>query len=370
MSSPADFTETIRDGAPEIAFSGWLTLKHLGTLPDKLNARGAGPVTSVDLSNVERIDTVGAWLVHTVARTGDAAITGASEDTRRLIEAVARGDADMRVRPPAPSAGVRILSEIGEAAITAARTLYGLLGFFGSVCIALWNVVTNPRRFRLNAVVQRFEVVGVTAFGIIGMMSLLIGFVIAQQGAVQLQQFGFESFTINLVGRITFRELGVLMTAIMIAGRSGSAFAAQLGTMKLTEEVDAMRTIGVSPNEALVLPRIIAVVMMMPLLGFYSSIVAIIGGGLFCWTTLGIPPITYVFRIREVVPMTDVYIGLIKAPVFGLIIGLAGCFQGLLVEGDAEQVGARTTAAVVQAIFLVFVLDAMFAVFFTSIGWR
>lgn len=370
MSVAADFTETTRDGSSVIAFTGSLTLKHLGTLPDRLTAHVPAKGAIIDLSSVERIDTIGAWLVHRLARDGSARITGASEDTQRLIEAVGRGDTEMRVRPHAPSAGVRVLAEIGEATITAGKTLAGLLGFFGAVCIAFWNVLRNPRRFRLNAVVERFEVVGVTAFGIIGLMSFLIGLVIAQQGAVQLQQFGFESFTINLVGRITFRELGVLMTAIMVAGRSGSAFAAQLGTMKLTEEVDAMRTIGVSPNEALVLPRILAVVLMMPLLGFYASIVAIVGGGLFCWTSLGIQPLTYIQRIREVVPMTDVYIGLIKAPVFGLIIGLAGCFQGLLVEGDAEQVGRRTTAAVVQAIFLVIVLDAMFAVFFTSIGWR
>jgi len=177
-------------------------------------------------------------------------------------------------------------------------------------------------------------------------------------------------FTINLVGRLTLRELGVLMTAIMVAGRSGSAFAAQLGTMKLTEEIDAMRTIGVSPMEALVLPRTIAAVLLMPLLGFYSSLIAIIGGCLLAWASLDIPPVTFIQRIREVVPITDLYIGLIKAPVFGAIIAIAGCFQGMLVESDAEQVGLRTTSAVVQAIFLVIVLDAFFAVFFTWVGWN
>ena len=159
------------------------------------------------------------------------------------------------------------------------------------------------------------------------------------------------------------------MTAIMVAGRSGSAFAAQLGTMKLTEEIDAMRTIGVSPMEALVVPRTLAAVLMMPLLGFYSSLIAIIGGGLLCWWQLEIPPVTFVARLREVVPITDLYVGLIKAPVFGTIIAVAGCFQGMQVKGDAEQVGTRTTAAVVQAIFLVIVLDAFFAVFFERIGW-
>ena len=208
-----------------------------------------------------------------------------------------------------------------------------------------------------------------SALGIVGLMSFLIGIVIAQQGAVQLRQFGAEVFTVNLVGRLTIRELGVLMTAIMVAGRSGSAFAAQIGTMKLTEEVDAMRTIGVSPVEALVLPRVTAAVLMMPLLGFYSMIVAMIGGAFLCWIVLEIPPATFVVRIQEVVPITDFYVGMIKAPVFGLIIALAGCYQGMQVRGNAEEVGMRTTAAVVQAIFMVIVLDAFFAVFFTEVGW-
>jgi phospholipid/cholesterol/gamma-HCH transport system permease protein len=186
---------------------------------------------------------------------------------------------------------------------------------------------------------------------------------------VQLQQFGAETLTVNLVGRITLRELGVLMTAIMVAGRSGSAFAAQLGTMKLTEEIDAMRTIGVSPMEALVVPRILAAVLMMPLLGFFASVVAIIGGAVVGDILLGIPFLTFLARIQEVVPVYDYYVGLAKAPVFGLIVALAGCYQGMQVEGNAEEVGLRTTQAVVQAIFMVIVLDAFFAVFFSELGW-
>ena len=369
MTDAADYSDEIEDGVRTLRFDGALTLAHLGDLPARLDGLAPG-ARRIDLSAIARIDTVGAWLVHRLQRDGDAELVGANDAARHLIDQVGRADTGMKVRPDHVSPLSRVLAQVGDATLVSIRTLGGLLGFFGAVCIAFWSVVRHPSRFRLNAVVQRFEVVGVSALGIIGLMSFLIGLVIAQQGAVQLAQFGFESFTINLVGRITFRELGVLMTAIMVAGRSGSAFAAQLGTMKLTEEIDAMRTIGVSPNEALVLPRIMASVLLMPLLGFYSSIIAIIGGGLFCWVSLGIPPITYVQRIREVVPMTDVYICLLKAPVFGLLIGLTGCFQGLMVEGDAEQVGARTTSAVVQAIFLVFVLDAMFAVFFTGIGWK
>jgi len=200
-------------------------------------------------------------------------------------------------------------------------------------------------------------------------MSFLIGIVIAQQGSVQLAQFGAQVYTINLIGRITVRELGTLMTAIMVAGRSGSAFAAQIGTMKITEEIDAMRTIGVSPIEALVVPRIISAVVMMPLLSFWAMLLALIGGGVFVWLSLEIPPITYVQHLHDVIPTTDLWVGLIKAPVFGFIIALAGCFQGMLVEGNSEEVGSRTTTAVVQSIFLVIVIDAVFAVFFSNIGW-
>ncbi|WP_010162559.1 ABC transporter permease [Sphingomonas sp. PAMC 26617] len=351
-----------------VRFSGSLSLARIGDLPERLRAFD-GKVAHVDLSGIDRIDTVGAWIIHRFAAEHDADIQGLDADGEHLLQQVANADQPVAMRPEPIGSFKRVVGELGDAVVSSGHTLYGLLGFFGATLIAFWNVATHPKRFRFNAVVQRFEVVGVTALGIIGLMSFLIGIVIAQQGSVQLQQFGFEVFTINLVGRITLRELGVLMTAIMVAGRSGSAFAAQLGTMKLTEEIDAMRTIGVSPMEALVLPRVIASVVMMPLLGMYASIIAIVGGGLLCWVSLDIPPVTFVQRIREVVPVTDLYVGLIKAPFFGLIIAMAGCFQGMLVEGDAEQVGTRTTAAVVQAIFLVIVLDAFFAVFFTSIGW-
>ena len=367
MSGQADFTAEGAGGA--VRFTGDLTLSRMGDLPERLLAYG-DHVARIDLSGVGRLDTIGAWVVHRFAAKNDAAIEGLDDDKRHLLDQVEHSDQPVSIRPERVSPLTRVLGEVGQAVSTAFRTLYGLLGFLGATAIAFVNVVRHPGRFRFNAVIHRFEVVGVSALGIIGLMSFLIGMVIAQQGAVQLRQFGAEVFTINLVGRLTLREMGVLMTAIMVAGRSGSAFAAQLGTMKLTEEIDAMRTIGVSPMEALVLPRFIAAVVLMPLLGFYASMIALIGGALLSWATLDIPPVTFVQRIREVVPITDLYVGLIKAPVFGAIIAIAGCFQGLQVEGDAEQVGSRTTAAVVQAIFLVIVLDAFFAVFFTWLGWN
>ncbi|HEX8525942.1 MAG TPA: MlaE family lipid ABC transporter permease subunit [Allosphingosinicella sp.] len=363
-----DYTETTEDGRCVLRFSGTLTLARIRKLTDRLNALEADGIL-VDLSEVDRMDTVGAWLIYKLRRDRGAEVVGASEDHQVLLDHVGKADQPVKVRPDKTPGYQRILAQIGAGTAVAGKTLVGLLGFFGALLVSLGNVIIRPRRFRVNAVVQTFEAVGIHSLPIIGLMSFLVGIVIAQQGAVQLRQFGAEVFTINLIGRSAVKELGLLMTAIMVAGRSGSAFAAQIGSMKLSEEVDAMRTIGVSPMEALVVPRVIATVLLMPLLGFYAATMAIIGGGIFTWVDLDIPPVTFVQRIREVVPETDLWQMLIKAPVFGLIIAMAGCFQGLQVVGNAESLGLRTTAAVVQAIFLVVVLDAFFAVFFTSIGW-
>ena len=367
MAATAPPLQSSGENAP-FQVKGALTIARAASTQREIDA-APDPLT-IDLSGVDRMDTVGAWLVYRTVRDRGARVVGASAQAQSLLDQVGEFDKPARVRPEERPGLVRLFGELGAWVSEAGRTLVGLLGFFGATLIAFGTLITHPRRFRLNAVVQRFDVVGIRALGIIGLMSFLIGVVVGQQGAVQLAQFGAESFTINLIGRITVRELGPLMTAIMVAGRSGSAFAAQIGTMKITEEIDAMRTIGVSPVEALVIPRVMATVIMMPLLAFWSMTLSLIGGGIFVWLFLDIPPVGYIRRLQEVIPITDLWIGLIKAPVFGLIIGLAGCFQGMLVQGNTEEVGLRTTTAVVQAIFLVIVLDAVFAVFFSSIGWK
>lgn len=368
MVARADFETSDGAGGADVRFTGRLTLARLGDLPARLDA--LGPIASLDLSAVERVDTVGAWIVTRTAAQHGSQITGASDEAQRLLDALASDKSDYRVHRDRRPALTRMLEQVGVASTAVWNELLGIIGFFGAMLMALGTQIRARRRLRWNAIVTRFQTVGVDALPIIGLMTFLIGIVVAQQGAVQLRQFGLEVFTINLVGRASIRELGLLMTAIMVAGRSGSAFAAQIGTMKLTEEIDAMRTIGVSPMEAIVLPRVAAATILMPLLGFYASICAIIGGGVFCWIGLEIPPLTYIQLLRDIIPMTDFWAMLIKAPVFGVLIGVTGCYEGMQVRQNAEEVGQRTTSAVVAAIFLVIVLDAFFAVFFSSIGWN
>ena len=366
MTALAD--NEVQDGRRVLRLSGNLTLARSRVLSREFDALD-GEKLRVDLSAVEKMDTVGAWLIHKLQRDHDVELVGATDEQRSLIDNIAAADRPAKLRPDGPPPFLRVVVMIGQSAMTAARTLVDLTAFLGAVMITAFSVAMRPRKLRWHAVIQRFEIVGVHALAIVGLMSFLVGIVIAQQGAVQLKQFGAEIYTINLVGRVSFRELGVLMTAIMVAGRSGSAFAAEIGSMKLAEEIDAMRTIGVSPMEALVLPRVIATTLVMPLLAFYASIMAVIGGGILSWAQLEIQPLTFIQIVRDVTPVNDVLICLIKAPVFGMLIAVCGCFQGMQVRNNAEEVGFRTTAAVVQGIFLVIVLDAFFAVFFSSIGW-
>ena len=351
-----------------VALAGPLTVGCIGRLDVQLRVL-EGPVARVDMSAVSAIDTVGAWLVWRTARDTGAEIVGGSEEARSLIDAVSKARGDHAIRPERPELVERVPEAVGRIVIGLGTGSVAITAFLGEILVSAWYLICHPGQLRMKAVVRQFELVGVSALAIVGLMSFLVGIVIAQQGAVQLQQFGAEVYTVNLTGRLAMRELGVLMTAIMVAGRSGSAFAAQLGTMKLTEEVDAMRTIGVSPIEALVIPRVLAATVMMPLLGFYAAVLAIIGGAFISMATLNIPFFTFLLRIQEVVPLKDLWVGLVKAPFFGLIIGLCGCYQGMQVKANAEEVGLRTTMAVVQAIFMVIVLDAFFAVFFSKIGW-
>jgi phospholipid/cholesterol/gamma-HCH transport system permease protein len=369
MTQTGDYSLENGPDGMVMSLSGAWVISSVGPLDRRLRAAAPKPAI-INLAGVEDIDTAGAWVVWRLARDTGASFTGQTERAARLISAVRPCTGTADIAPKQCALPRRAANIVGRNVVETAKGFVSVLGFLGFLVVTLGATLRKPAKLRTTALFCQIEAVGIDSLTIIGLMSFLVGIVIAQQGAVQLRQFGAEIYTVNLTGRLAFRELGILMTAIMVAGRSGSAFAAQLGTMKLTEEIDAMRTIGVAPMEALVLPRVLAAVLMMPLLGIYASLLAVVGGATISAVTLDIPFWNFLARMEDAVPTYDLWVGLIKGPVFGLIIGLTGCYQGMLVAGNSEDVGKRTTLAVVQGIFAVIVIDAFFAVFFSEVGWK
>jgi phospholipid/cholesterol/gamma-HCH transport system permease protein len=240
-----------------------------------------------------------------------------------------------------------------------------MLGALGS---ASFGVLRRPRSLRLKSLVYHLHQVGWQAIPIIALVTFLIGAIIAQQGIFHFRKFGAESYVVDLVGILVLREIGVLIVAIMVAGRSGSAYTAELGSMKMREEIDALTTMGLDPVEVLILPRIVALVLALPILAFIGSMAALYGGGLVAWFYGGMSPAIYIARLHEAVSVTHSEVGMIKAPFMALVIGIVACSEGLRVKGSAESLGKQTTTSVVKSIFLVIVLDGAFAVFFASIG--
>jgi phospholipid/cholesterol/gamma-HCH transport system permease protein len=326
-----------------------------------------------DLTQLERLDTAGAWLLLRAARGLESAgvpveFAGLRPEHQAMLEQVAENDRPGPVAPPRSGALGDVVARIGRATLRARRKSKGEVRFLGHVVSALAQTAVQPRRLRLTALVAHMEEVGFNALPIVGLISLLIGVVLAYQGAEQLQKFGAQVFVVNLVGVSVLREVGILLTAIVVAGRSGSAFAASIGSMVIREEVDAMHTLGLSPVEVLVLPRILALVLMMPALAFFADLMGLLGGGLMCWLALDVTPMVFLDRLRAAVGASHFWVGMAKAPVFGFVIGLVGCLDGLRVSGSAESVGRQTTRAVVTSIFLVIVADAFFSIFFSYIG--
>lgn len=370
--------EVSQDGATggqQLRLSGSATLADAPLLAQMLGQvqLAAGQPVIVDLSQAEPFDTSAAWLVQRAVqhwRAGGRAVdfAPAGPARERLLALAASGLAAEAALPARRRRLTDPLADIGTGTLKVIDRFGQLLAFLGLVMLRSMRLMVRPWELRWNAATTQFEEVGWRALPIIGLMSFLIGVVLVQQGAFQLRRFGAEIFVVDLVSISTLRELGVLLTAIMVAGRSGSAFAAQIGSMKLNEEVDAMRTIGLDPVDVLVIPRLLSLAILMPFLAFFASAMALVGGALFGWLSLDIPVETFIQRFQETVTMDDFLVGMIKAPVFGAIIAVVGCFEGMQVEGSASSVGEHTTLSVVQSIFLVIVLDAFFAIFFTLIG--
>ncbi len=328
---------------------------------------------SIDMAGVREFDTFGAWLLERLTRQlerggRDTVIVGLPEHDLGLLE-----EMDEVNREPAPEARssnpvVSALAGVGKGTAGFGRNFLVFAEMLGAVGTALGRVVTRPREYRFTSTVHQFDRVAWQAVPIILLITFLIGAIISQQGIFHFRKFGAELYSVDLVGILVLREIGVLIVAIMVAGRSGSSYTAELGSMKMREEIDALRTMGFDPVEVLVLPRILVLVVAMPVLTFIGSMAALYGGGLVAWLYGGMSPDIYMARLTDAISLTHFQVGMIKAPFMGLVIGIVACAEGLRVKGSAESLGIQTTKSVVESIFLVIVLDGLFAIFFASIG--
>ncbi len=374
-------SDTLLDGKAEggqlaLAASGaWIAL-NAGRLEHAIDgaARDNGGVKRVhiDMTKVTRLDTFGAWLLERLVRSFSA--QGAKTEVVGLPEkydALMKEVRNVKTDGPADHSDNSLtaaLASVGLAMSQVGGTVRAIVNIIGALVFALARVIARPRSFRLTSMVHQLDNVAWRAVPIVLLITFLIGCIIAQQGLFHFKRFGADVFVVDMVGILVLRELGVLIVCIMVAGRSGSAYTAELGSMKMREEIDALRTMGFDPIEVLILPRILALIIGVPILTFLGSMAALYGGGLVCWLYGGIDPDIFLSRLKEAISLTTFAVGMIKAPFMALIVGVVACVEGLAVKGSAESLGLQTTASVVESIFLVIVLDGLFAIFFASIG--
>jgi phospholipid/cholesterol/gamma-HCH transport system permease protein len=363
-----------RDGR-KLALGGSWTIGESARLDQQLrDIKSSGGPIEIDASQVSRMDSAGAWLLLRTRRALEA--TGAKisrfslpELYQPLFENLDQERKAEPHRPRIPRGFRGRLYKIGRAAMDARHQAISMLGYLGRVTVETGEAIVKPRHnLRLAAMFHQVEETGINALPIVGLLAFLIGIVLAYQGAQQLERFGAQIFTINLLGVGVLREIGGLITAIIVAGRSGSAFTAHIGTMRVNEEIDAMQTMGLNTVDTLVLPRIVGLVIALPLLTFYADIMGLIGGAVMCYFQLNITIPVFLRQLNEAVNVNTLMVGLIKAPVFAFVIALVGCYEGFQVERNAASVGLLTTRSVVEGIFLVIVLDAAFSVMFSVLG--
>lgn len=338
----------------------------------RLDLQGARRV-AVDLGACSAIDSAGAWVLDRTLedlrqRGAEVTLVDCSPEIDTLLGTIARKHCELPPAPPAENPLIAVAIRVGRETLRIGREARDLISFLGLTIIVLLRSLMKPWRIRYTPLIAHMEQTGLNALPIVGLISFLVGIVLAYQGADQLARFGAQIFTVNLVAIGVLREMGILLTAIIVAGRSGSAFTAQIGTMKVNEEVDAMRTLGLDPMEVLVMPRVFALVLVLPLLTFYADLMGLFGGAVMATLVLDISFFQFVRQLSDAVTLWTFWIGIIKAPLFAFIIGMIGCYEGLQVSRSAESVGRQTTRAVVEAIFLVIVLDALLSIFFSVIG--
>ena len=368
--------ETFDDGLVLSPLGAWTAegVDAVARRAEKIDLSGArGKTLAFDLGQLDRLDTVGVLVLHQLeARAAEIGATvevhNAKPPHQRLLDALSdRGRGD----PPAKASEfgpVTLLADVGESVVEIGKDAARATSFLGAVVAATGKLMLAPWRFRYTSTVVHLERVGLRAVPIIALISFLVGAIVAQQSIFQLKNFGATLFVVDLLGILVLRELGVLLTAIMVAGRSGSAFTAEIGSMKMREEIDALKTMGLDPIEILAMPRLVALVIAMPLLTFIASMSALLGGGLVAWLYGDVTPVTFLQRLKDALSLQTFFVGLVKAPFMAVVIGLIACTEGMKVEGSAESLGARTTSSVVKSIFIVIVLDGVFAMFFAAMG--
>jgi phospholipid/cholesterol/gamma-HCH transport system permease protein len=369
-ATPSGDTLELRPGGAWTAVNAAALERLAGDVRPQLDQASG---VKVDMTDLRELDTLGAWMLEKMSRQvasvgHRAEVVGVADNYAGLIEEVRQVNRHnpAAVRPLNPV--VVKLNDIGRSAISATGDVSAFLQMLGSLFMALIGVLRRPRSLRITSLVYQLYRVGWQAIPIVVLITFLIGAIIAQQGFFHFRKFGADSYVVDMVGILVLRELGVLIVAIMVAGRSGSAYTAELGAMKMREEIDALRTMGFDPVEVLIVPRVLALVIALPILAFFGSMAALYGGGLVAWLYGGMSPEIYLARLREAISVTHFQVGMIKAPFMALVIGVVACSEGLRVKGSAESLGLQTTTSVVKSIFLVIVLDGVFAIFFASIG--
>ena len=376
MSPPA-LTGTSDGERVALAVTGVWTGERAAELEELIDEtahrfRGASKV-DIDLANLERLDTFGAWLIERLKRDltvrgTSARIIGLSDADRGLMEELHLVNKASEQDAVAANRILAALDSLGRGAAEIGRSLVLIAQLLGALTTVVLGTIAHPTRLRLASTVHHLELVGWRAVPIVLLSTFLIGAILAQQGIFRFRIIGLDIYVVDMVTVLVLREVGVLIVCIMVAGRSGSAYTAELGSMKMREEIDALRTMGLDPIEVLVLPRIVALVLAVPMLTFLGSIAALYGAGLVCWVYAGMAPEIFLQQLREAIWLPTFAVGMIKAPFMALMIGLVACVEGFEVEGSAASLGLKTTASVVKSIFLVIALDGFFAMFFAGIG--
>ncbi len=357
-------------GARVLALRGDWTVRTVSGIDAPLRALSDG-IDRVDVTGLGRMDVAGAWLIVRTCGRGreDIALDGEHENASRLIAVAQRATHGELAHPERPHGVIAVFDRIGRSLVNIRDEALHTLGFLGLTLVTLLRLVRHPRRIRWISVVSVMETAGLNALPIIMLLAFFIGVVVAFLGSRVLGDFGAAVFTVELVAFSVMREFGVVITCVLLAGRTDSAFTAQIGAMKMRQEIDAMRVLGLDPMEAIVVPRLIAMVVMTPVLTFAATMAGLLGGLVVCWAMLDVSPIMFFTRISEAVPAQHFWVGMLKSPVLAVVLALVGCRHGLETGDDVTSLGKRVTASVVQSIFLVIVIDAAFAIWFLEMDW-